>query len=767
MVMLDDLGSALRRLRRKPGVAVVAALSLALGAGATAGIFGYLEGFYFRPLAVPRGGGIVRLFASTEREAFDAVSYPEYREIRARSTTLASLGVAQRRGTYWFRPGERVQLGVSVVSPEFFRMLELRPALGRFFGPDDTAPVAVLGHSAWVRHFGADPAIVGRSIRILRGPVTVLGVLPPEFRDLEATGDQDLWVPVSTFAVRGGDWSEFEDPRNNSFMAVGRLKSGADLRRLNGELGAMATAERRLGAMSDFDWRMQRAGTTGWALLGLVILLVIISCVNVANLLLSQVEGRRREIATRAALGASRGRLARQLFCECLLVGAAGTAGGLLLGHWLIEALPALMGLPVEYRSLIHLELDPRVLACTVAVSLATAVLFGLAPAFTGSRADLSGVLRGAPAVRNPRFPLRAWLAVSQLALALVLLSATTMLGRSFWNARYGEIGIARKQVLNAYGHPERGPAERQVMARIRALPGVRDVAIAIRAPLSPSGDGRAMPVALPGHAPATVKFNSVDARYFNVLGIRLLKGRVFTDADTETAPPVAVIAEAMARRYWPAADPIGRFIGKYQVVGVVADAPIGAISELPEPYLYTCWWQNSFGERTLLIEAAGDAAALGPAVRTVLDRPELATMDELIRYRTTARRTVVQLVALLMALGLALAAVGFFGVVSHGVTQRTHEIGIRMAVGARARDAAWLVVRGALLAAAGGISLGLPCSLAVAFGIHRMLFGVSPWYAPAFLGAAAVLLIVALAAAMVPAMRAARVDPLGTLRCE
>ena len=348
--------------------------------------------------------------------------------------------------------------------------------------------------------------------------------------------------------------------------------------------------------------------------------------------------------------------------------------------------------------------------------------------------------------------------------------------------------GFGRNNVLTAWGHWKPGALDRAAIERLGGLAGVRDVTVAVRAPLSGSGSGIAMAVTLPGHPefignphPATTKCTSVDYRYFRILGIPLLRGRLLEAGDTENAPPVAVVSEAMARRYWPTGDPIGKFIRStpgeraYQIVGVAADAPIATIGEIPEPYIYTSWWQNPLGwEHTLLVETNGDAAAAAPALRGALAevsrdfrRMTLTSMDELIDDSANDYRRTAQLVAALAGLGLVLAAVGFYGVTAYGVTLRTREIGIRMAVGARDRDAAALVVRQALLSAAIGSALGLPCSLALAHAFRAALFGVSEWYAPAFVAASAVLLAVAVAAASIPALRAARVDPLTALRCD
>jgi putative ABC transport system permease protein len=415
------------------------------------------------------------------------------------------------------------------------------------------------------------------------------------------------------------------------------------------------------------------------------------------------------------------------------------------------------------------------------------AVLFGLAPAIIGSRTELTPALRNVASGGPRRFPLRGWLALFQLALSLVALTSTAVLGQSFWNARHGDVGLSRKNVLTAWQGRADLNVERTALDRIRAVPGVRQASVAFRAPLSHSGGGVAMAIKVPGHsefsagqAPAVIKYNSVEGRYFQLLGIRLLKGRSFEEADREGAPRVAVISESMARRYWPNDDPIGKDIRAeearqtYRIVGVVADAPINSIGEIPEPYFYTSWWQNPFGEHTLLIESQAAPALIAPVIRSTLagvspdlKRVSLVSLDDLIEDSTTSYRATAQLVAALGILGLLLAAVGFYGVIAYGVTLRTREIGIRMAIGARQADASRMVVRQALLTAVAGLAIGLPCSLAATFAIRSALFGVSPWSPPAFIGAALILLMVALAAAWLPARRAAAVDPVIALRCE
>jgi predicted permease len=802
-VLLHDLRLALRELRRRPGLSLAAAVSLALGIGANSAIFSYIDGIYLRPLAVADVGRLARIGTASEREAFGLLSYPEVEEMR-RAAAFEGVVAVQWRGANLLRAPEPEGVSLHCVSADFFQVLGVTAERGRVFGlKDESAPVVVLGHTAWKRYFGADPQIVGKAIRLSRGSpqnVTVVGILPPSFHDINTLGDRDLWIPPATFVAISGAASrqEFEDRRNYIFAVLARLRPGFSLAQAQSEagtLGARLATEfpetnerRRFVVMSDLDYRLQNAGTTGLVLMGVVLLVVAVACVNVANLMLARVEGRRQDLAVRAAIGATRWRLMRQLLVESTLLGALAALMGLAVARWLIDLIPAVVTLPERYQLLDPFRLDARVTLVTLGVSALTILLFSIAPAWSGASSHLFATLKGTPEGTGSRFPLRNVLAVLQVSVSLVLLTAATLLVMSFRNTQTGDIGLARKNIVNVWQSRLGVPLERTALERLRSLPGVRDASLAFRAPLSGSGGGFAMHVRLPGHpeftageSPVVIKYNSVEQRYFQVMGIRLLRGRGLTDADREGAAKVAVISESMARRFWPNDDPIGKLLQNgakadevSQIVGVVADAPINNIGEIPEPYFYTPWWQNPVGEYTLLIETEGPAAAAVPLVRSTLkqidprlERADFSTMQELIEIRSRRYRIAAQLVTGLGVLGLLLTAVGLYGVLAYSVARRTREIGIRMALGAAPGKTAGMVLLGALKLAVLGIVLGLPLAFLVGRAMQALLFGVSPASLASFAITAAILIAVAMITSWLPARRASQVDPILALRSE
>jgi len=795
--MLHDLRIALRLLFKNPTFTVVAALSLALGIGANSAIFSLLDGLYLRPLAVPDSGRIVRVFFSSPEETHGHLSYPEFRELRAGVTGLEGLGACMGRGARYEQDGVQRLLLVNVVSPDFFQVLGLQAHQGRLFSSaDEGAPLVVLGYDAWHRLFGGDPAIVGRAIRLTGKSVTVAGVLPREFRDISVSGDRDVWVPPWTWSVMsGGGSSDFETRRFRVYQILGRRKAGVSLAEVNAEI---ETVGRRMAqdhpdtnkslrafAISDFDWRWDNSKESAGVLLAIVFLVVLIAAVNVANLLLARVEARRREIAVRAALGASAWRLARQFLAETLLLGVLGLAGGIVIAIWLIEAVPSLLVSVPGYRLFERFQMDRRVFFGAAGVTALTAVLISLAPAFTAWKLRLMTVLRGGAGAGGRRRPLRIYLAVAQVALSLVLLTLASVLAASFSNTRTQHLGFGQKNILLAWVHGSERVYPAAVQ-RVAALPGVRKVGTATRAPLSMSGGGMFVRMTIPGHAafrsgerPAEIKFNYVDGNFFSVMGTRILRGRSFEERDRTGTPCAAIVNETLARRYWPEEDPLGKWIevsgmakGNCQVAGIAEDAPINEIGEPREPYVYLPFWPP--WEMTLLIEAEGDPAALATSVRTALldvDRSlepmSMLTMKDLIRYSARYYQIRAELAAALAVVGLLLTAVGLHGVLAYGVTLRTREIGIRMALGARRGSVVDLVVRQGLILAGAGSIIGVPLALVAGIAMRSMLFGVPAWHAWSFLAALAVVFATAAAASLIPARRAAGVDPATVLREE
>jgi len=799
--MLRDIRFAFRVLASRPAFTFVAALSLALGIGANAAIFSLIDALWFRPLAVPDAGRIVRVYGVTGQDREALLSYPEYLDVARQATTIGDLVAIGGRGAILIDGDARQLLTLNLVSSNFFTVLGIAPALGRVFTPQDEvngsgALVVVLGDSLWRRQFGADPAIVGKQIGIQRAHdvlATVIGVLPKTFRGIETGGDRELWFPRQSWAQLG-DIKELESRANRWFRVIGRLANGASARSANAQMQAIAQRMqqtwpatnfgRRLSAVPDLQHRLERAGTNGVALLAIVLLVVMISSVNVANLLLSRAGFRGREMAMRLALGAGRARLVRQLMTENTLLGLAGLMLGLAIAAALTAILPALVLQPPGLHVSLDFEFDRRVVVFTLAVSFTTVVLFGLAPAWRSTCPDLLPALKGEAAFGQPRrWPLRNWLAVAQVAISMTLLACAGVLAQSFANTRTGDLGFARKELLLVVLSTDAKPAlYRGVMARFKALPGVRSVAIAVRAPLSLSSNGMFQRVTFPGRSefagepPFEIKYNAITANFLSTMGTPLLRGRGFGSSDETSGATSVLINERMAQRFWPDQDPVGQVVAvrgvPHTIIGVVKNTPINEVGEPPEPYLYLSYWANFEREATFMIETAGDAITLATAARRALksvdprlDTLTMTTQTDLVRFSAQKYQVTAELVGALGLLGLILTAVGIYGVVSFGVSQRTRELGIRMALGADRAATLFLVLREVALIGFLGIIAGLPIALTATRMFAALLFGIDPWHAPAF-GAAGVLLIcMLLAAGILPARRAMALEPGAALR--
>jgi predicted permease len=588
---------------------------------------------------------------------------------------------------------------------------------------------------------------------------------------------------------------------NRWFRVLGRLASGVTERSANAEVETIASRMaaawpatnkgRRAAVVSDFRYRIEQAGTNGLALLAIVLLVVMISSVNVANLLLSRAGVRGKEMAVRLALGAGRGRLVRQLMVENLLLGVAGLALGTVIGGWLIAILPALMVQPPGFQpSIIDFQFDSRVFAFTLAVSLATVVLFGLIPAWKSTRPDLVPALKGEAAnasTARHRWPLRNWLVVAEVALSLILLASAGVLVRSFANTRSGDIGFGRKHLLLVWlSTDDPKPSLYQgILDRFAGMPGVRGVAGAVRAPLSLSSSGMFQRVMFPGRTefanspPFEIKYNSVTRNFLNTMGTPILRGRGFEERDDTAGANSVIVNEAMAQRFWPNEDPVEKTIliggpkGRlHRVIGIAKNAPSRAVGEAPEPYLYLAYWPNIESEITCLIETSTDPTALATTARQVLksvdsrlDPLTITTENELIRYSAQTYQVTAELVGALGLLGLILTAVGLYGVVSYGVSQRTRELGIRMALGAGRNHTLRLVLREVATLGAIGIAFGLPLALIATRLMSKLLFGVGPWDPVTFVGAGFVLATVLALAGFLPARRATGIEPSDALR--
>lgn len=806
--MWRDFRLAARSLRLAPVFTLTATVALGLAMGANATIFSLVDGLWLRPPGVTSPGEIVRIFSTTAETSEGLWSFPEYEALRDGVSAFDGVVARSRRGAILVGDdGTRELLLANVVSLDFFTTLGVGPGHGRLFtAADATAleaqPGVVVGHAFWLRRFGGDPGIVGQTIRLDRGrpmPVTVLGVLPPSFRELDAAVDRDLWVPTPTWAHLAGR-DEFES-RNQRWVEVfARRRPGATVAEAHTEVEAFAAAMARdfpasnagRGArvVSDLRHRLESGGVNAVALLGLVLLVVAITCVNVANLLVARGAARSRELAIRLALGAPRWRLLRPLVAENLLLGGLGAALGLVLAAWLIGLLPQLLGTPPGFRSMLLFQVDARVLAFTAGTTLATTLLFGVAPAWLAARTDVTPVVKGDSGFSGSHRTDRAvgrGLLVVQIAVSLVLLCAAAVLARSFVETGRADLGITRAPLLTTWSARADVPAGvlQAGLREIEALPGVTRVAVAIRAPLSLSGGGFARPISLPEQprdaaaGGPEVKCNAVSANYFATVGTRLLRGRTFEPAEAHQGEPVVVVNEAFAARFFPGREALGAQvrIGRdpgidHRIVGIVQNAAINGIGERPEPYFYTPYWREDQGELTLFIDARSNPADLAAAVRdrlrTIdpqLDPRQVVTMAQYIEYAARRYRATAALAVALGVVGLLLTAVGVYGVMAYQTTRRAKEMAIRLAIGAPRRAVVGLVVGDGSRLVLLGVTLGVPLALATTRLLASLLFGTSPWDPIAFVGSTIVLVSAVGAATFLPAWRSTRVSLSAGLR--
>jgi len=812
--ILREIRYALRLIRRDRAFALAVLLSTALGVGATASIFSLVDAFLLRPLPVPETGRVVRLTSLTESNPVGRFSYAEVDDIHTRTQSFEGLATS-KNAVFGFSQGRddqpRITIGI-LVNGDFFSTLGVRPVLGRgFTAADDQvpgrSPVVVISHGMWQREFGSRPDVIGRPLRLNASEFTIVGVTPEWFTGIHPFLQPALYVPHTMIReATGAGIDVLTDRTARSVDVFARLRPGVsmeqardDLRRLATNLEREHPASKGRGAMvfSQVGYRIAEAPdnfTLSWLFFGVAALVLSIACINVANLLLSTAPARVRETAVRLAMGASRSRLLRQFLIESAVLSTGGAIAG--LG---VAAVCASFIRSIEIASDLPLKLDARVDLrvglFAVAVGVISGVLAGLLPAIRGTRADLNTVLK-ATELRFARS--RGWmrqaLVVAQVAVALVMMVLSGLFLESIRVARNSDPGFRVERVLTMGFDPRIARYDldatrafyRQLLDRARALPGVRNAALGQHIPLGVSSSTTDISIAGydpgPNQQPISVGSSVVSDRYFDVLGIPILRGRAFTTRDTPGAPPVAIVNEAMARKYWPARDALGATITLQsappvtaQIVGIARVSKTRDIGEPPQPFLYLPLEQSRQTAMMLFVETAGDPAAGSGALRA-----EVRTLDPnqpIYDVRTMAShfeqqalwgvRLVAEVIAAVGVVGLALSVLGLYAVIAYSVSQRTREIGIRMAVGASERRVLALVLHQGLTLSAIGISIGLLLTLALSTVIGDMLNGVNPRDPAIYLGGTAVLLSVTLFATYLPARRASRVDPQAALRSE
>ncbi len=793
----QDVRFALRGFRRSPGFVAVALLTLALGIGANTAIFSVVNGVLLRPLPYADPDRLVSL---------EELSYRgEYLELGERARTFDVAFYTADDDVSLLGLGEPVRLEGAHVSSTLFPLLGARPAVGRAFATGEDrgggADVVVLSHGLWQRHFGGDPAVVGRQLRLDGRSRTVVGVMPPDFRF--PSRDTELWLPAGIDADdRISLWS-------TGGSIVGRLRPGATLPEARAELQLLVPGLRALfpwampaeyGAQATFvPLRTKIVADSRpvlLVLLGAVALVLLVACVNIANLTLARVTSRRAELAIRVALGAGRGRLVRQLFTESMLLALAGGAAGLLLVVAGVRALVTV--LPADVPRVDEVGVDARVLGFALALSLLSGLFFGLLPALraSGPRMEWLGEGGGRGAGAGPRRrALQGSLVVAQIALAVMLVTGAGLLIKSFWRLVRVDPGFRVENVVSATLAPPEfryaDDASRRVfydrlLERLRALPGVSAAAVASGLPFA--GDNWGTVFVIEGHPDpaATGDWPWADAGavvspgWLDAMGVPVVQGRGFAETDDGRAPGVVIVGRALAERYWPGQDPVGRRIrfpgdeGWRTVVGVAGDVKWNQLTEAGSGALYVPLAQGELGPMRLVVRSAADPAAVADELRAVVasvdrDTPvsDVRTAEQLVSASVAGPRFTMLLLSLFALVALALGAIGIFGVVSHATGQRRREIGLRVALGATPGDVRRLVVRQGATLTLAGLALGLVAALAVTRILAGLLHGVRPTD-PGVLGGSIVLLAaVALGAAYLPARRATRVDPVEALRAE
>ena len=810
--LLQDVRYALRTLSKQPGFTLVAVVTLALGIGANTAIFSVIDAALLRALPYRAPGRLVHLWETKRSRDFEQreASYPDFLDWRAQgSEVFEGLAGYTPRPFTLADAGEATRTRGAAVTANFFDLLGVNAAAGRAFvaGEDGLGAkrVAVISHGLWRRRFGGARSAVGREVALDGQAYTVVGVLPADFH-FAPLGDAEVWTPLAPT-------SDVAARRYQHWLKVfGRLKDGVTLAGAGAHLSTIASRIERddpgahagvgLRAVELQEEFVGPVRPVLFVLLGAVGFVLLIACTNVANLLLARSAGRRKEVAVRVALGASRWRVVRQLLTESVLLALAGGAGGLVLALWgvdvLVALIPAAQLAQMPYLQSLSLDRDVLLFAC--GLSLLTGVLFGLTPALSASRTDLQGALkeggRGGTGSRGGR-RLRDLLVVAEVALALVLLVGAGLLMKSLVTMLRVDPGfdtrglLTMRVALPPARYHEEGKATRfyeEVLRRVAAVPGVRGAALTSNLPLAGDG-GTGTPQVVGRQTPASdlteAHLRTVSANYFEVLGIPLVRGRAFGERDDVKAPPVLLVNQTYAERVFPGEDPVGRratfkFTGdmQFEIVGVVGDEKVTSLDARTTPVVYFHSRQDSYFDSAALVARtdAADPLALASAVRDevrALD-PEVPvfavqTLEQMVAGSRAAfmRRYPAYLTGVFACVALLLALVGIYGVVSYSVAQRTHELAVRVALGARTRDVLRLVLGHGLLLALVGIALGALGALALTRLISGLLFGVSAADPGVYLVVALLLAAVALLACLVPARRATKVDPMVALRYE
>jgi len=816
---LKDARYALRALLRSPGFTLVAILALGLGIGTNTAIFSIFNGILWRPLPVNQPNQLVVVAAKGSLGEFpNQISYPDFLDYRELKTAFTDLIAYAPSPLNVGSEGRPERAWAELVSGNYFSMLGVEPARGRLFAPDEgwvlgKDPVMALSYRYWQKRFGGDPKIIGQTVQVNQHAFTVIGVVPASYRGAYYFLEPDFYVPVTTIGLLQPESADMLNRRDDtSFRVLGRLQPGVTAEQA---VAAAAPIDERLAQQFPDTHKGQKLvvipelkarpepGLGGFmatavaVFMLLVGLVLLISCANVANLILARANGRRKELATRTALGASRWRTMRQLLTESILLALGGGIAGLALARWAAWGLMSIQipgDLPIK---LFDLRLDWRIFTYSFLIALGTGLIAGLVPALQASRTDLADTLKaggrsGGASTGHHRF--RNALVVAQVAVSLLLLACAGFFIRSFQNSAREDMGFRVDHTLMAsfdlvlQGYKEERGQQfyKQLRDRVKSLPGVRDAAVTAFIPMGyenslenvfPEGE-----VSDSKRATEVSFVDMVQPSYFRAAGVPVIEGREFSETDTAASPKVAIINEAFAKKIWPGQDPIGKIFRRskdgppIQVVGLTRTGKYNFLYEPPMMYAYYPLAQRYRGVATLMVHTEDDPQRLAEAVREqvrILD-PALplygvGTMEAHVQYGKPLlpARLGAMLVGAFGLLGLALASVGVYGVVSYSVSQRTQEIGIRTAMGAQRFDVLRMVLRQGMTMAGIGTLIGIVLAFLLFRGLHSMLYGVRSTDFVTMGSVSALLLAVAFVASYVPALRATRVDPVVALRQE
>jgi len=797
-----DLRYAARMMLRSPVFTTTAVLTLALAIGANTAVFSVVNAVLLRPLPYPDSDRLVQIWSTNPKANRWGMwtAYPRFEDWRSENTVFEEIATA-RTWVISIKGGDHPESLFGVVtSSQLLQLLRVQPMLGRGFLPEEDQPghdhVIILSYGLWQRRFGSDRDVIGRTVDIDQQNYTVIGVMPSDFRfppELPASYRVDAWLPPAPDPSRN-------ERGSNNYYTFARLKPGVTLAQAQANMDAIShglvekhSADRGLG-VKVVGWRQQVGSEVRPALLillGAISLVMLIACANVANLLLARGALRQREAALRQALGAGRARLIRQFLTESVLLAVFGGAIGLLLAY---EGVDLFIRLAPDIPRVNETTIDPHVLIFSAVLTLGTALIFGIAPALQGSRTDLQDSLKESGnrlTIGSTRARARSVLVVAEIALALMLLAGAGLLVRSFVRVQQVDLGFNPKNLLTAFVMlpPSKYPESRgqalffhEVMDRITSLPGVECAGAADSAPMLTNDTG---PVSIEGHTvepEIQAERPKITPDYFCAMGIRLLRGRTFTWADSGGSLPVAIINESAARQYWPDQDAMGKRVKLEdgsapvwrQVIGIVRDVRQDSVVEAARPEVYAPLLQVPVPYLALAVRTRTGPAALTAAMRHAVmtvdkDQPlsGIKTMEQVVEDSVAGRRFQMTLLAVFATIALGLAAIGIYGLMSYTVNQRTHEIGIRMALGAKRGGVLHLVLRHGMMLAIVGVALGLVGTLLLTSFLSGMLYGVGANDATTLLSVATLLIGVAALATYIPARRAMRVDPMVALRYE